>query len=383
MNKKKHEIRVDRDKPLRDQAHLGHNRWHPDIPPILSVDPGDIVVIECLDAIDGQLSRHSTHEDVSNMNSHRVHPLTGPISVNGAEPGDLLEVKIIDVESSDFGVAEISPGFGFLRESFPNAYLTRWELDGGFATSEDLPGVRIPGNPFMGVMGVAPSRSLMEQIKSRESELDSRGGKVAMPDPKDAIPAVEPIASEGLRTSAPEEFGGNFDIKALTKGTNVLLPVFVPGALFSAGDGHFAQGDGEVCGTAIETANTVTLQFGLRKGAAEKQNINSVQFERSEYFAPPEQAVPRRFYATTGMPITNEGRNESEDLTLATKNALLSMIDHLVTSRNYNREQAYILCSLTVDLRVAECVDLPNVMVTAYLPLDIFTTEIIKTKNQN
>ncbi len=373
MSAKTHKISVDRTKPLNDQANVGHNRWHPDIPPILRVDPGDVVVIECLDGVDGQLSRHSTYEDVRNLDFGRIHPLTGPIFIRNAEPGDLLEVSILDIQTSDFGAAEIVPNFGFLREFFLEPFLTRWEVNEKFAISEDIPDVRIPSNPMMGVMGVAPSRPLMEKISLREHDLFERGGTVLMPDSTGAIPATEPIASKGLPTCAPHECGGNFDIKALAKGTTLFLPVFVPGALFSTGDGHFGQGDGEVCGTAIETANTVTVQFGLIKKAAKKHNITSVQFERSDYWAPPEQLVPRRFYATTGMPITPEGRNESEDLTLSAKNALLSMIDYLVRSRDYTREQAYILCSLAVDLRITQCVDVPNVMVAAYLPLDIFT----------
>ena len=154
----------------------------------------------------------------------------------------------------------------------------------------------------------------------------------------------------------------------------MLLPVYTPGALFSAGDSHFAQGDGESCGTAVEMAATLTVRFGLRKGLAARRRIQRPQYERQEYFAEPRYAVPRRFFATTGMPLTPDGRNESENVTLAAQDALLNMIDHLVAERGYSREQAYVLTSVAVDLRISELVDVPNLVVSAFLPLDIFTT---------
>jgi formamidase len=187
-----------------------------------------------------------------------------------------------------------------------------------------------------------------------------------------AVPAEEPIASEALRTIPPRETGGNFDIKQLTAGSTLLLPVYVPGALFSAGDGHFAQGDGESCGTAVEMGATLTVRFGLRKGLAARRRIQRPQYERNDYFADPRFAVPRRFFATTGMPITHDDRNESENVTLAAQDALLNMIDHLVAERGYSREQAYVLTSVAVDLRISELVDVPNVVVSAFLPLEIF-----------
>lgn len=374
MATKNHVIKIDRTKSILAQPYAGHNRWHPDIPPIVSVNPGDIVVIECLDGLDGQLSRNSTHEDVKNLSFTRCHPLTGPIFVNGAEPGDILEIEIIDVRSSEYGVAVIVPGFGFLREYFPSTFVSHWKIDGHSAISEDIPGVRIFGNPFMGVMGVAPSKPLMEKIVLRESELFDRTGQIStcMPDPKEAVPGIEPIASNGLRTISPQEYGGNIDTKSLTKGTTVRIPVFVRGALFSTGDGHFAQGDGEVCGTAIETANTLTVKFGIRKGVMRKHNIDRVEFERSSCNTSQAQEIATEFYATTGMPITSEGRIQFENLNVAAQNALLNMIDYLMIHKGYNREQAYVLCSIAVDLRITQCVDVPNVMVSAYLPMDIF-----------
>jgi len=166
--------------------------------------------------------------------------------------------------------------------------------------------------------------------------------------------------------------GGNLDIKQLTAGTTLLIPVSAPGALFSVGDAHFAQGDGEVCGTAIEMAATFSAELHLRKGEAARRTIQRVQFSREEYILDPRFQAPRRFYATTGLSVRADGRQESEDATLAARNALLAMIDYLVDERKFSREQAYAICSVAVDLKISEMVDVPNFVVTAVLPLDIF-----------
>ena len=223
----------------------------------------------------------------------------------------------------------------------------------------------------MGTIGVAPSRVLRQEILLREDELLRRGGAVMGPDPAGAVPATEPLASEGLRTIPPREHGGNMDIKQLTAGTRLLLPVFTPGALFSAGDAHFAQGDSECCGTAVEMDCTLHVNFQLRKGEAQRRNIRFPIFERDDYFISPEMAAPRRFIASTGMCITEDGVNESEDATLAARNALLNMIQ-LLMERGWTREQAYCICSVAVDLKLSQVVDVPNFIVSAFLPLDIF-----------
>jgi len=149
------------------------------------------------------------------------------------------------------------------------------------------------------------------------------------------------------------------------------MPVYAGGGLVSTGDVHYAQGDCEACGTAIEMRSRVHLRFGVRKGEAERQGVQDLQFFRDDYFTAPEMAVPRRFYATTGISVRKDGTNESENLTIAAKNALLNMIEHLGT-RGYDRQQAYTLCSVAVDLRISQTVDVPNVLVSALLPLDIF-----------
>ncbi len=365
-------IAIDRAKTLSQEPAKGHNRWHPDIPPVATIDPGQVIGIETRDAIDGQVRPNSTATDLRRINLNVVHPLTGPVFVKGAEPGDLLEVTLVEIEPQPFGFTVQMPGFGFLRDLFPEPHIVRWTIANGFATSPDLPGVRIPGAPFMGVIGLAPSHELLVQINRREADLAGRGGMVLLPEAAGAVPADPVLARTAVRTIAPHETGGNVDIKQLTKGTTLRLPVYVHGALFSVGDAHFAQGDGESCGTAVEMASTCYCSFNLIKGAARARNIRDVQFYRSDYFTTPEMAAPRRFFATTGQSYTREGVNHSEDATLAARNALLNMIDYLVAERGFTRQQAYAICSVAVDLKISELVDVPNFVVSAFLPLDIF-----------
>jgi formamidase len=365
-------IRIDRTKTLAEEAHIGHNRWHPAISPVLEVEPGQIIGIETRDAFDGQIGPATTDEEIGRVDLSVVHPLTGPVYVKGAEPGDILEVKIEEIEPQPFAYTVQVPGFGFLRDVFTTPHIVHWNIADGFATSPDLPGVRIPGAPFMGVIGLAPSQQLLEQIYERESALLSRGGNVLLPDPTGAVPTDPAIARVAMRTIAPHETAGNVDIKQLTRGTTVRIPVYVEGALFSVGDAHFAQGDSETCGTAVEMGSTFYGSFRLVKGEAARRNIKDVQFYREDYFTSPEMAVPQRFFATTGQSHTREGVNYSEDLTLAARNALLNMIDYLVAERGFTPQQAYAICSVAVDLKVSEMVDVPNFVVSAFLPLDIF-----------
>ena len=365
-------IELDYSKHCADEPTKGHNRWHPDIPPAVEAEPGEEVVMQTRNALDGEVTPDSKADDLRNVNLNLVHPLTGPVYVQGAEPGDLLEVNILNIDPASWGFTTIIPGFGFLRDVYLDPYVVHWDIQGDYAEAADLPGVRVPGASFMGTIGVAPSRALRQEILLREDELLRRGGAVLGPEPSGAVPAYEPLASEGLRTVPPREHGGNVDIKQLTAGTRLLLPVYTEGALFSAGDAHFAQGDSECCGTAIEMDCTLHVSFQVRKGEATRRNIQGPMFERDEYFTSPEMAAPRRFLATTGMCIA-DGVNESENATLAARNALLNMID-LLMERGWSREQAYCICSVAVDLKLSQIVDVPNFLVSAFLPLDIFTS---------
>ena len=364
-------IEIDRRKRLKEEPHKGHNRWHPGIPPILEVEPGEEVAIEARDASDGQIRPGMTVADLEGMDTKVGHPLTWPVYVKGARPGDLLEIEYTDVVAQPHGWTRIRPGGGFLRDLFTEPYLVHWEMDGAWASSPQLPGVRISNGSFMGTAGVAPSPFQLREWTEREARLLVRGGVVFPPDAEDAVPSAEPVASEGLRTIPPRENCGNADVKQLTRGSSLLIPVGVDGALYSVGDGHFAQGDSECCLTAIEMGATAVVRFQVHESEAERKGIRFPRFRHPGYFAPPEWAAPRNFIATMGMPICDDGTNESEDLTLAARNAILNMID-LLQERGWSREQAYVICSVAVDLKVSNLVDLPNVTVSALLPEDIF-----------
>ena len=235
-----------------DASHV-HYEWNNTIAPRLTIEPGDTVVFETRDAADGFYRRGSTHDDVLRRGPFRGHPLTGPVRVNGAEPGDALTVEVVAMRpAADFGWTAIRPGRGLLPEAdFPKPFLTIWDLsDGAYGRMGQR--IAVPLEPFPGVLGTA---------------LDEPGGHSTMP---------------------PRKNGGNMDVKQLTVGTTLYLPVWVHGALFSVGDGHGAQGDGEVCVTAVEMMAEVTLRFGLSRGA-DSRNRSS---ERGVPWPPARTAVP-------------------------------------------------------------------------------------------
>jgi formamidase len=366
-----------------------HNRWHYAIPPAAMANQGDIVVFGTRDAFDHSLDRSSTADDVAALNLNLVHPLTGPLHVRGAKAGDVLAVTLLDIEPDNFGYTIIVPGFGFLRDVFTQPFIVRWDLTRGGATSRDLPGVKVRFEGFMGTIGVAPGPTQVEKFYQRETELATAGGFVLPPQPLDALPA--PVCGPSgthkdrcLRTIPPRENGGNMDIKQMQVGTTLLLPCFVDGCLLSIGDVHFAQGDGEVSGTAIEMDATVTVKVDVRKGLGKR--VTQPHYEGGDQL---KNIAPSKFYATVGYPIKPAGlvppthayldgtkigplSNLSEDVTLAARDALLQMVEWIHRTKRLTREQAYVLSSVAVDLRIGNLVDTPNVAVSAILDLGVF-----------
>lgn len=295
-----------------------HYQWDVTLPPRLTIDPGDTVTMDCRDPAEGHYAPHRTPEERAQPRKSKGHPLTGPIAIRGAEPGDTLVVEILKFELKGWGWSRCGPATGLLPGEF-EPFLKVWEYLDGFA--ELKPGIRIPLEPFCGVMGVAPAEP---------------GPLVTMP---------------------PRTAGGNMDIRHLVAGSTLYLPVFHPGALFSAGDCHGAQGDGEVCINGMESPMTVTMRFGLKKG----YSIPTPQFRTP---SPLTKTDTKGYFATTGI---------QPDLMEATKDAIRHMVQHLVRERGLTREEAYILCSVAVDLKISEVVDAPNWIVSAYVPLSIFT----------
>jgi formamidase len=368
------------------------NRYHPAIQPVARANPGDVIVFETRDALDSDLTLDATADDVTAIDLNLVHPMTGPVFIEGAAAGDVLAVTLLDIEPDQYGYTVIVPGFGFLRDLFTEPYVVNWKLDRQAATSEQMPGVRVPMAAFMGSVGVLPGDTEVRQWLERERALGEAGGVALPPQPIGALPAAVcgPDGShpdQCLRTIPPRENGGNMDIQQMQIGTTLLLPCFIDGCGLFVGDVHYAQGDGEVSGTAIEMGAVVTLQTEVRKGAGSE--ISSPHFEGGEQL---KAIAPERFYATVGFPLKARGEvpafltyldgdrigaleNLSEDLTLAARTALIEMIDWLEREQGLTREQAYILCSVAVDLVVGQVVDVPNYTVSAIIDLEVFDTE--------
>ena len=368
------------------------NRYHPAIPARARAKPGDFIAFETRDALDSDLKLDSVADDVTAVDLNLVHPMTGPVHIEGAKRGDVLAVTLVDIEPDEYGYTVIVPGFGFLRDLFPEPHVVNWRLTRLAATSDQMPGIRIPFIGFMGSVGVLPGAPEVETWLARENLLGVAGGVVLAPQPIGALPRAV-CGPEGshkekcLRTIPPRENGGNMDVKQMQVGTTLLLPCFVDGCGLFVGDVHYAQGDGEVSGTAIEMGGTVTVTTRILKGKG--KDITSPHFEGG---AELKALAPSKFYATLGFPLKAKGEippyisyldaekitnleNLSEDLTLAARNALIEMIDYLVREHGLTREQAYILCSVAVDLRIGQVVDVPNYTVSAVLPLTVFETE--------
>jgi len=366
------------------------NRIHPDIPMTVRADPGRTIVFKTRNAGDSQLDPESSYQDSRGEPPYAtaVHPLTGPVHINGANPGDVLAVTILDIDPGKFGFTRIV-GIGFVTDQIAGPAGALWRLDRQAATSDDIPGVRIPNASFPGIVTVLPGPEQHRTMLAREAALAAQGGAVNLPNTRYAVPAAlcGPEGSrreECLRTAPPREHGGNMDIRYLGVGVTIYLPCFVAGCGLAIGDVHFAQGDGEVSGTAIEMDADVTVTTRVIK--------DGPGLSRGPHYEGPARLLDipsRRFYATTGFPLKREGEvppdmaylasakvagleNLSKDVSLAARNALLEMIDYMVANHGLTREQAYLVASVAVDLRIGQLVDAPNVGVTAILPLDIF-----------
>lgn len=302
----------------RLDASAPHPYWDRNLAPSVRVESGDTVVFETIEGT-GQVHPGSPHQKLANLDSALIHPLTGPVYVAGAEPGDSLQVDVVSFEHHGWGWNGVIPGFGLLGDEFDDPYIHHYELAGDECIFRD--DIRVPFEPFCGVMGVAP---------------EERGR---------------------LTTWPPRQNGGNVDIRHLTAGTTVRLPVFVEGALFSCGDCHAAQGDGEVNGTGIETPMTVTLRLSVIKTPTRELE----------------------FTTPAGRELTIAGREgyfvttaHGPDLFSNAQTAVRYMLDHLRTERRLTHEEAYCLAGAAVDLKISEIVDEPNWLVSAYLPLAIF-----------
>jgi acetamidase/formamidase len=299
-----------------------HFGWDRSIPPVARVAPGTTLELECIDASGGQLTQHSTRTDVVGLDFSRVNPVTGPIFVEGAEPGDAIRVTLREFIPSGFGWTANIPGFGLLADQFTDPALHLWSYDRA-AREPALfsSGAKVPLKPFVGTIGLAPAEPGLHSV----------------------VP--------------PRRVGGNLDIRDLAAGTVLYLPVEVEGGLFSMGDTHAVQGDGEVCGTAIESPMNAVITLDVEKGA----NLKTPRFTTP---GPVTRHLDSKGYeVTTGI---------GPDLMEASRAAVMAMVDLLSARHGLAPVDAYMLCSVCADLRISEIVDMPNWVVSFYFPRVVF-----------
>ncbi|NYF98415.1 formamidase [Janibacter cremeus] len=393
---------LDSTKPFTEQAILGHNRWHGDIPPAVTVKPGDVFRADCREWFDGYIKNDDSAVDIASAPMSIVHALSGPFAIEGAEPGDLLIVDILDVgpipsEEGPLagqgwgytGIFAKNNGGSFLVDQFPDAYKAVWDFEGGYATSRHVPEVRYAGITHPGLMGVAPSKDLLSTWNTREAALiatdPDRVPPLALPpEPQDAILGTltgddyDRVSKEGARTAPARENGGNQDIKNFTKGTRVFYPVYVKGANLSFGDLHFSQGDGEItfCG-GIEMGGFLDLKVDLIKGGMDKYGVSENAIFQPGISGPQYS----EWLAFSGTSVTLDGEQKYLDSDLAYQRACLHAIDYL-TKFGYSPEQAYLLLgSAPIEGRLSGVVDIPNSCATVYLPTAMFEFDVTPSKN--
>ncbi|HET7539633.1 MAG TPA: formamidase [Polyangiaceae bacterium] len=381
-------IKVDLAAPATDHDVI-HNRWHPDIPIVSWVEPGAQFRVECVDWTGGQIKNDNSATDVKIVDLSKVHYLSGPIGVKGAEPGDLLVVDILDVGVlPDYkwgftGIFAKENGGGFLTNHYPEARKACWDFSGIYANSRHIPGVEFAGIMHPGLIGCLPSHELLATWNKREKALfDTNPERVpalaTLPFaatahlgrmPKGSVAAA---AAEAARTVPPREHGGNCDIKNLTKGSTCYFPVYVKGGGLSMGDIHFSQGDGEItfCG-AIEMAGYLDLRVKVIKGGIAKYGITNPVFKSS-----PLEPTYSSYMIFEGISVDEGGTQHYLDVHIAYRRACLNAIEYL-KKFGYTGAQAYaILGTAPVEGRISGIVDIPNACATLAIPTEIFDFDI-------
>ncbi|THF59432.1 formamidase [Pseudothauera rhizosphaerae] len=371
-----------------------HNRWHPDIPMAVWVKPGDDFVLETYDWTGGAIKNDDDAADVRDVDLSTVHFLSGPVGVEGAEPGDLLVVDLLDIGAKDDslwgfnGFFSKTNGGGFLTEHFPHAQKSIWDFEGLFTKSRHIPGVRFAGLIHPGLIGCLPDQKMLDTWNEREVDFIATNPERVPPLANPPAPktahmgklqgeARDKAAAEGARTVPPREHGGNCDIKDLSRGSKIFFPVYVKGAGLSVGDLHFSQGDGEItfCG-AIEMAGWVHMRVSLIKGGMAKYGIKNPIFKPS-----PITPTYNDYVIFEGISVDEQGKQHYLDVHVAYRQACLNAIEYL-KKFGYSGAQAYsLLGTAPVQGHISGVVDIPNACATLWLPTEIFEFDINPNAN--
>ncbi|HEU4558461.1 MAG TPA: formamidase [Longimicrobium sp.] len=382
-------IGVDLRRPPEEQHPRPHNRWHPEIPAVASVDPGSVFRLECLDLSGGQIVNSDSADDVRDLDLAQLHYLSGPVAVNGARPGDLLVVDVLDMgplpgaEWGYTGILDRHTGTGLLTDEYPEARKAIWDLNGIYATSRHLQGVRFAALPHPGTLGCAPSPERMARWNRRELTVAStHGGRFVsgtmVPQPEGALmgelsgPQAERLAKDAPRTWAARENGGNLDIKELARGSRAYLPVYVPGANLSVGDLQFSQGDGKITGLGgVKMAGYIDLHVDLIPDGINRTGITSPVFEP----APVERGYSD-YLTFQGISVDENDTQHYLDVWVAYRMACRHAIRHL-QRYGFTGEQAYVLLAAApVHGHISCMLEHPNVCCTVAVPTGIFDFEI-------
>jgi len=382
-------ISVDLSRPATENENL-HNRWHPDIPIAVWVEPGADFLVETVDWTGGAIKNDDSADDIRDVDLTTVHYLSGPIGVKGAEPGDLLVVDILDAgplkghEWGFNGFFAKKNGGGFLTDHFPLAQKSVWHFDGMFTRSRHVPGVGFAGLVHPGLIGTLPSKAMLETWNAREAALIATDPVRVPPlaNPPHARTAhlgrltgaeKEKVAAEGARTVPPREHGGNCDIKDLSRGSKIYFPVYVPGAGLSMGDMHFSQGDGEItfCGAIEMFGAWLHIRVNLIKEGMSKYGIKNPIFKPS-----PVTPNYKDYLIFEGISVDEEGKQYYLDANVAYRQACLNAIEYL-KKFGFSGAQAYsILGTAPVQGHFSGVVDIPNSCATLWIPTEIFDFDI-------
>lgn len=382
-------ISVDLRRHPEEQHPRPHNRWHPEIPPITAVDPGTVFRIECLDMTGGQILNSDSADDVRELDLSQVHYLSGPVAVTGARPGDLLVVDILDIgplagaEWGFTGILDKQTGTGLLTDQYSEARKAIWDLNGIYASSRHIEGIRFAGLPHPGVIGCAPSAEMLARWNRRELTLlstQSRRFTAAAVVPNIGgvllghLPSgsFDRVAREAARTWAVRENGGNMEVKELARGSRAYFPVYVPGANLSVGDLQFSQGDGKITGFGgIMMAGWIDLHVDLIRGGMERYGISNPVFEPG-----PVERGYSGYVTFQGISVDENDTQHYLDVAISYRMACRHAIRHLQMS-GYTGEQAYILLTAApVQGRISCMLEHPNVCCTVAIPNAIFDFEI-------